>query len=52
MNGGNLADRNLIIFFVKGKINLEAVENFRNSVKTKAEILNDQNFLIQILAQD
>ena len=32
------------IFFVKGKINLEAVENFRNSVKTKAEILNDQNF--------
>ena len=33
------------IFFANGKINMAALENFRNSVKTKAEILNDQNFL-------
>tara|TARA_B100000315_G_C14556947_1_gene578644 strand:- start:99 stop:1418 length:1320 start_codon:yes stop_codon:yes gene_type:complete len=33
------------LFFSEDKINVNSLENFRNNIKTSAEILNDKNFL-------
>lgn len=32
-------------FIINNKINIDQLKNFRNNIDTKAEILNDQNFL-------
>ena len=36
------------LFFLENKINLNKIINFRNNINTKAEILNDQNYLSKI----
>ena len=35
-------------FLLENKINLNKIINFRNNINTKAEILNDQNYLSKI----
>lgn len=44
----NVREEFINLFFLENKINLNKIINFRNNINTKAEILNDQNYLSKI----